>query len=187
MRVPFKLGSPKQWAILTCIAVGYYAMFVWLPVDGSTPDDANLSKCRSNLKQIGIAFQVYRQENGGWLPPFDSTSSALEILHANALAANSDHKDGPMNIDNAIYICPGRNSDGDVEHGRIDYDCWRGGSLSTDVLIRIAGRLPIAWDGSANHNGLTNILFADGHVECWGIIELEKSLDQAQSRWSLNR
>ena len=39
-----------------------------LPVLGRAKEEARKTQCRSNLRQIGLAMTMYKQDNKGWFP-----------------------------------------------------------------------------------------------------------------------
>ena len=56
-----------------------------LPALGRAREEARRTRCRVNLRQLGIAIDMYAQDNGGWTPAIYAT--ALEAAHSVGIPA----------------------------------------------------------------------------------------------------
>lgn len=65
--------------LLVVIAIIALLAAILFPVFGRARENARRSSCQSNLKQIGLAFEQYKNDYDGWIPP----------AYACAVAANS--------------------------------------------------------------------------------------------------
>ncbi len=54
--------------LLVVIAIISILAAILFPVFGRARENARRSSCQSNLKQIGLGFQQYAQDNDGWTP-----------------------------------------------------------------------------------------------------------------------
>jgi prepilin-type processing-associated H-X9-DG protein len=118
-------------------------------------ETANRVKCGSNLKQIGLALQLYAEKSGGRLP-----DSMIDLLLQEDLSpevfccpsSNDDRAPGATPAEQVRQIQRGRHCSY-VYHGRgMTWPC--------------GDTVPIACEPLANHAGDgMNILFGDGHVE----------------------
>jgi prepilin-type processing-associated H-X9-DG protein len=118
-------------------------------------ETANRVKCGSNLKQIGLALQLYAEKNGGRLP-----DSMIELLLHEDISpetfcchsSNDDRAPGATPAEQVQQIRRGRHCSY-VYHGR-------------GMSWPQPDNVPIACEPLANHAGDgMNILFGDGHVE----------------------
>jgi prepilin-type N-terminal cleavage/methylation domain-containing protein/prepilin-type processing-associated H-X9-DG protein len=60
--------------LLVVIGIISVLIAVLLPALNKARQAANTIKCASNLRQIGVAFQMYANGNKGWYPCYDSYS-----------------------------------------------------------------------------------------------------------------
>jgi prepilin-type processing-associated H-X9-DG protein len=105
--------------------------------------------CASNLKQIGLAIQMYSQENNNQFPD-KSGAMGLEMLRSGRYLDNVH-----------IYTCPSTTTkliDNNALTEEVDYAYVGGYNENTPPDT------PIAYDKPKNHYKFRNILFADGHV-----------------------
>jgi len=60
--------------LLTVIAVIGVLAAILIPALGAVKDQTNVSKSSSNLRQMGVAFNLYANENNNKFPPINDTS-----------------------------------------------------------------------------------------------------------------
>ncbi len=135
-----------------CVVCFYVSMSVLRPMES-----ARRATCKSNLRQIGLAIQMYAEDNDGWFSP-----SFKELF--------------PNYIDNPkVFSCPAYPSSWE--------DFSPGGTVtaksSSYVYIRgLRADTPadfvLAFDKLRNHTKEKtgeppgrNVVFADAHVEWW--------------------
>ena len=63
--------------LLVVIAIIAILAAILFPVLLSAKASAAMASCQSNIKQIGIAMQLYTEANGGGLPNYDNAKSGL--------------------------------------------------------------------------------------------------------------
>jgi prepilin-type N-terminal cleavage/methylation domain-containing protein len=63
--------------LLVVIGIIALLMSILLPTLGSVRERANAIKCGSNLRQVGLAFVMYTQENRGFMPDRNASRSYL--------------------------------------------------------------------------------------------------------------
>lgn len=135
---------------------------VMMPAITKARDQAKKAVCAAQLKQIGLALNMYVLDHGE-LPP------TLDTLTENAYLPDND----------GYLSCP--------ENNQGEQYIYRGSDLKSALMD---AEMILVHDQFENHNGDRNVLFGDGHVEhCkrqrWhdvlmrdNQIRLEKGLDQ---------
>jgi len=144
---------------LSAIGVAQPALMasILLPSLNKARETANRVKCSANLRQIGVAFMLYSNENKGAAPPDLGTLLLQEGLTAN------------------VFVCPstGRGfetHDGDVKPE--DIAKWVNENSEyvylkpPKKLTQLNAETILVYEKFENHDeqGI-NILYADGHVE----------------------
>ncbi len=71
-----KHGFTLVELLITCAIVGLLATFA-IPAISSARMNANRSKCSSNLRQIGLALQLYTSDHAGSFPPTTHSTGSL--------------------------------------------------------------------------------------------------------------
>ncbi|HEX8913591.1 MAG TPA: type II secretion system protein [Humisphaera sp.] len=100
--------------LLVVIGIIALLMSILLPTLGRVKEQANAIKCGSNLRQVGLAFVMYANDNGGKLPP-----------------RNASRSDGPTGkTSDWIFWQTGR------ELGESNVMKYVGGSGVSDALLR---------------------------------------------------
>jgi prepilin-type N-terminal cleavage/methylation domain-containing protein/prepilin-type processing-associated H-X9-DG protein len=176
--------------LLVVVAIIAILAAMLLPALKRAKDQAKSAACANNLRQLNVAFVLYRDDNGTWFPPA-SIGTVAE--------ANWPYRLNPyMNISTNVllthdlrnpYVCPADpSSDAFVNTERF-WVGWgwgvRGYYGKNDVLGRLyadAGNFKLrrdvkspastamvmdAWGNGISHAGRVNILFTDGHSESW--------------------
>lgn len=111
---------------------------------------ARKARCRSHLKQIGLAIQIFVADNEGRLPP------NLELLF-------------PKYIDDTtISSCPSKH--GGVKRGEMDY-AYVAGLKPADPKDCV-----LAYDKEGNHEGGRNVLLISAEVKWMTEAEFRKTL-----------
>jgi prepilin-type processing-associated H-X9-DG protein len=160
--LPSDRGKSNAPLVRALIVIGIIAAMVsiLLPVlnwirDGRFQQAAR--RCPSNLRQIGLAMQMYANDHGGQIPP---TLDLLVEVPVDLLSPES-------------FVCPF--SPDHAAAGRstaeLRADLARPGHNSY-VFTGLTGRFNsltaghvLAYDNPANHGGTANVLFGDGRVE----------------------
>jgi prepilin-type processing-associated H-X9-DG protein len=143
--------------------------------------------CQSNLRQLGMAVQIYANEYKGYIPP--------------TFKAGSDAPLRPYVELSEIESCPAPADDHQphrytylVDYVRAKIDA-QGGAVPTPGLtsglrtirisrVRDVGATPLLWDDTPRHDGKRAVSFMDGHVELVPEESMQPMIDQAvQQVW----
>jgi prepilin-type processing-associated H-X9-DG protein len=119
-------------------------------------EQARFVQCASNLRQIGMAAQMYANQNRGFLPPTLDDVIAPSLITPQVLecpAAKGDPSKPPA-------------SSG--KYGNYGYVYLGAGRRIQSFGVAAASTTPLAYELPTNHganSGLINVLYLDGHVE----------------------
>ena len=114
--------------------------------------NAQLNSCRSNLKQISLALQMFVQDHN----------------HIFALTSSSLKKELKAYVmDNAIYYCPVVSGDNKKE---LSYSFNNNLANIAEASLKDPTKTIMLYEGTNGklnfrHNGKANVAFADGHVK----------------------
>jgi prepilin-type N-terminal cleavage/methylation domain-containing protein len=108
--------------LLTVIAIIAILAAILIPVVGSVREQARGAVCRSNLRQIGLAIQMYSLDHNGFTPPpATATASTTGPVVGGGLAGllipppvgwGSDYAGTPD-----LFFCPGQHHPDLVQEG----------------------------------------------------------------------
>ena len=149
------LLSPLAWvdSPILWLALG-------IPSIGASEDAADRVKSATNLRQLGLAIQLYSNENKGKFPPDLATVVKTQDITQEVIKSPF----GPAKDGNDIVL---------VSYGAVNPAANPGG----------AAEIIIAYDQAALEQGEgTNALYADGHVD-WIAPELfKKALEDSRKK-----
>lgn len=154
--------APKQHryrrAVTICATVGLVGailtVYSMMPGLGSRPTN-NRVKCANNLKQMGLAIQLYANDHGSQFPDSFGTILAIE------------------DITSSVFNCPetaDMPAQGPTTQATVA-DLYSGGHLSYIYLgqklttATATANTVVAYEPLSNHRDGMNVLFGDGHVE----------------------
>jgi prepilin-type N-terminal cleavage/methylation domain-containing protein/prepilin-type processing-associated H-X9-DG protein len=159
--------------LLAVIGIIAILAAVLLPVLGRTKESARATVCLSNLHQVGIALQIYVQENNNKLPVMRDVSTDPTVAVSNTFPAIQIVLASPLGNTNVLR-CPS-----DVQHlFELTGSSYAWNSLlngeDADHLVIFNIRfdpheIPVVYDKADFHkargaNKAVNYLYADGHI-----------------------
>jgi prepilin-type processing-associated H-X9-DG protein len=191
--------------VLVVIAALAVLFALLLPSLARVHDGRQGISCKSNLLQIGVAYQVWAWNNNGKYPMQTSVTNggAMELIVTGNVAACFQVMSNSL-VDPKLVICPqdtkripatsfsrGFNNDNvsyfvglDVTNDTNprmflsgDDNFAIGGMPVKSGLLELSTNTPIAWT-AARHKFACNILFADGSGEQLTTDDLQKALRQ---------
>ncbi len=154
------------WVAMGILTAGFIGSIAWLLDHAS--DNANAHKCRSNAKQIGLAFALYQQRERGQLPDL-AGDGTLRMLHDRG------------GIDVRIFRCPS-SVEADLPPGTFatSFTTWQGGAIVTP-FDDFAMHFPLAWEKEpSNHSGIRHVVFLNGFVERMDEARLDEAFEQVR-------
>jgi len=123
-----------------------------LPALGRARDEARKAQCKSHLKQIGTAANIWLVKFGGdeKFPP------SLKALMDDGIVAEP-----------RLFICPAVDIDTARNPGEFvrNYECIQDRAGFTITESMGGSHLPMAWDMPGNHYDGFNVVYFDSHVE----------------------
>jgi prepilin-type N-terminal cleavage/methylation domain-containing protein/prepilin-type processing-associated H-X9-DG protein len=158
------------------VVIGIIAILaaLLLPVLGRSKESARATVCLSNLHQVGIALQIYVQENNNKLPVMRDVSTDPTVAASNTFPAIQIVLASPLGNTNVLR-CPS-----DVQHlFELTGSSYAWNSLlngeDADHLVVFNIRfdpheIPVVYDKADFHkargaNKAVNYLYADGHIK----------------------
>lgn len=152
------------------VVIGILAVLigVLMPSLGRAQKHARKVKCKTQLQQIGQAFQIYLNTNNNRYP----RAPALPSVNPNNYTTIPDHLSPHLGGDKRVLECPDDRSVFPVE--KISYFYYNElgeRPLSQTFLYTLykgdVTQIPVLWDADDFHGGGVpyNWLYVDGHVD----------------------
>jgi len=169
---PLEYGTPAQggsgvrffaWA-LGVVVIGGMLISVMLPSLCRSRETANLVKCASNLKQIGLAISLYAKDHGGQYPSLLAVLPADQDITAEVMTcpSSNDEKPAATNMAEIVAELTAAETKAPGHKHCMSY-VYNGQALTTKTATETT---VVAYEPPENHDHQgTNVLFGDGHVE----------------------
>jgi prepilin-type N-terminal cleavage/methylation domain-containing protein/prepilin-type processing-associated H-X9-DG protein len=160
--------------LLVVIAVIAILAALLLPIIGRSKESARAAVCLSNLHQVGIALQIYVQENNNKLPVMRDISTDAAVAATNTFPSIQNVLAAQLGNTNVLR-CPS-----DLSH----FFESTGSSYAWNSLLNgedadhlkvfnisfNADQIPVVYDKEDFHkirgaNKAVNYLYADGHIK----------------------
>jgi prepilin-type processing-associated H-X9-DG protein len=141
--------------ILNVLGWGAYFGLIFaimVPTMGMAKQSGNQMKCSANLKQIGLAIQLYANEHRGRYP--DSLGDVMRT----------------QDIDRTAFVCPATShtiQPGSNEAVAIEIDAGEGSYayVGKGMKTPVGAKTVVAYEPLSNHGAGSNVLFGDGSVQ----------------------
>ncbi|HEY3377746.1 MAG TPA: DUF1559 domain-containing protein [Armatimonadota bacterium] len=155
--------------LLVVIAIIAILAAILFPVFGKAREKARQTKCTSNLKQIGLAYQMYSQDNEEKLPIGYTDANSNNIWDATETITWTTE----LNIPDKVLDCPTSELRGNANTPDYGYGWWCSGRALADFsnptsVVMLAdnkgGRLGSTYGADLRHDGKSIYAFLDGHV-----------------------
>ena len=199
-RRPASLHSFTLIELLVVIAIIAILAAMLLPALSQAREKARQAVCMNNLKQIGVGFMLYLQDNGEYFPYSWSPGYGNWLDNLNATLGTGYVAD---ETDPGIFHCPSHPeylfSPSGTSYGynnycglsfpsKVDWAPFKFSRLSqvtspsstlivADVEEKEGSQYGIlsSVGVSTRHNGGSNVLFVDGHVEWASKVDVDAS------------
>jgi prepilin-type N-terminal cleavage/methylation domain-containing protein len=155
--------------LLVVIAVIAILASILFPVFAQAREAARSNTCAANLRQLGIALQLYGRDHDGRYPPQDPGLPALVLPYVNDISIFRCPSDAaPASTLRALNAEPPLAPNGPRYPGLIRVPAgfgytsyqYRGG-----MTVRDRGDTPVAADWAFRHSGAAEVLYLSGRVE----------------------
>lgn len=178
--------------LLVVMAVIGILLALLLPAVQAARESARRTECKSHLKQVGLAFEMYLEANGGVRAKFPQVAVLPATINPDELPGLHDVLMPFAESNVEMWECPSDDGpDGGegvsyFEREGLSYDypvVSVAGKTRQQVLSKSGGgsldsssRVLIVFDrdafhGSSGQNGATNYLYLDGHVDALTVNE----------------
>ena len=157
-RRPWSVGRFLLWGFGTVVGLGVVGSAL-LPNLCKAGETANRAKCASNLHQIGLAIQLYQQDNAGVYPDTLGRLILNEQIGSEVFTC-------PSSADEKSAAATPEAVAADVDAGPAKHHCsylYFGRGLTAKT---VADTTVIACDVPDDHDGDgCNVLYGDGHAD----------------------
>jgi prepilin-type N-terminal cleavage/methylation domain-containing protein/prepilin-type processing-associated H-X9-DG protein len=151
------------------IVIGIIALLIGLllPAIQRARQQAAATACAAQLQNIGLAFQMYLNENNGRYPP----APALPSFNPLGLPTIPEYLGLHVSGVRDVFHCPADDELFPEEGISYFYYAELGERPLRDTfffrILGSASEVPVLWDAASFHRGNVpyNWLFADGHVD----------------------
>ena len=152
--------------LLVVIAIIGLLAALLMPAVNRSRAMARSTACLGNLRQIGLAVQMYVNDHDGRLPALQNRASTAEALPA------MDTVLGPVGMDGGVFRCPADRAQIFKTTGTSYFWNYTVNGQDVNRLFSIIGgtqpeRIPLVSDKEGFHPELkdkVNVLYVDGHA-----------------------